>query len=63
MAMLERLLEAEVMNADAIGWSSDFLEAQAFAYLALRALEGLPLTYPTTTGVAAPVTGGIVCEP
>jgi anhydro-N-acetylmuramic acid kinase len=63
MAMLERLLEAEVMNADAIGWSSDFLEAQAFAYLALRALVGLPLTYPTTTGVAAPVTGGIVCEP
>ncbi len=63
MAMLERLLEAEVMNADAIGWSSDFLEAQAFAYLALRALEGLPLTYPTTTGVAAPVTGGTVCEP
>jgi anhydro-N-acetylmuramic acid kinase len=63
MAMLERLLEAEVMNADAIGWSSDFLEAQAFAYLALRALEGLPLTYPTTTGVAVPVTGGVVCEP
>ena len=63
MAMLERLLEAEVMNADAIGWSSDFLEAQAFAYLALRSLEGLPLTYPTTTGVSAPVTGGIVSEP
>ncbi len=63
MAMLERLLEAEVLNADAIGWSSDFLEAQAFAYLALRALDGLPLTYPTTTGVSAPVTGGIVSEP
>ncbi|KAB7784960.1 Anhydro-N-acetylmuramic acid kinase [Methylorubrum populi] len=63
MAMLERLLGAEVLNADAIGWSSDFLEAQAFAYLALRALEGLPLTYPTTTGVSEPITGGIVSEP
>ncbi|MBD8907121.1 anhydro-N-acetylmuramic acid kinase [Methylorubrum zatmanii] len=63
MAMLERLLKAEVTTADAIGWSSDFLEAQAFAYLALRALDGLPLTFPTTTGVAAPVTGGIVSEP
>lgn len=63
MAMLEGLLAAEVLNADAIGWSSDFLEAQAFAYLALRAMEGLPLTYPTTTGVAAPVTGGLISEP
>ena len=63
MAMLKRLLDAEVLNADEIGWSSDFLEAQAFAYLALRALEGLPLTYPTTTGVSAPVTGGIISEP
>ncbi|MEH3116867.1 MAG: anhydro-N-acetylmuramic acid kinase [Methylorubrum populi] len=63
MAMLERLLGVEVMNADAIGWSSDFLEAQAFAYLALRSLEGLPLTYPTTTGVGTPVSGGIVSEP
>ena len=63
MVMLERLLGAEVLNADAIGWSSDFLEAQAFAYLALRALGGLPLTYPTTTGVSEPVTGGIVSEP
>lgn len=63
MAMLERLLDAEVMNADAIGWSSDFLEAQAFAYLALRALEGLPLTYPTTTGVSVPVTGGVISDP
>ncbi|GMA79711.1 hypothetical protein GCM10025880_61280 [Methylorubrum aminovorans] len=63
MAMLKRLLDAEVLNADEIGWSSDFLEAQAFAYLALRALEGLPLTYPTTTGVSTPVTGGIVSEP
>lgn len=63
MAMLARLLDGEVMNADAVGWSSDFLEAQAFAYLALRSLAGLPLTYPTTTGVSAPVTGGIVSEP
>ena len=45
-------------TAESIGWSVDFMEAQAFAYLAVRAQRGLPLTYPTTTGVAKPLAGG-----
>jgi anhydro-N-acetylmuramic acid kinase len=40
-------------------FTADALEAQAFAYLALRALDGLPLSLPGTTGVAHPVTGGV----
>ncbi|MEA2778620.1 MAG: anhydro-N-acetylmuramic acid kinase, partial [Rhodospirillaceae bacterium] len=40
------------------GWNGDALEAQAFAYLAVRSLAGLPLSLPTTTGVARPMTGG-----
>jgi len=64
MKMLaERLKPATVETADAAGWSADALEAQAFAYLAVRTLKGLPLTFPTTTGVAAPMAGGVVAQP
>jgi anhydro-N-acetylmuramic acid kinase len=54
---------AEVTRADAVGWSAAFLEAQAFAYLAVRSLKGLPLTYPSTTGVPEPATGGVLAKP
>jgi anhydro-N-acetylmuramic acid kinase len=61
MRMLgERLAPATVETADQAGWNADALEAQAFAYLAARTLHGLPLTFPTTTGVARPLTGGVV---
>lgn len=63
MAMLQDLLDAEIVNADALGWSADFLEAQAFAYLALRSVEGLPITFPSTTGVSAPAPGGVLHRP
>ena len=64
MKMLqERLAPATVETADQAGWSSDALEAQAFAYLAVRTLNDLPITFPKTTGVAAPLTGGVVARP
>lgn len=64
MRMLaERLKPARVETAHAIGWASDSLEAQAFAYLAVRTLNGLPLTFPKTTGAPRPMTGGIVARP
>ena len=63
MRMLtEQLAPASVESADAIGWSADALEAQAFAYLAVRSLKGLPLTFPTTTGVPRPLTGGVLAK-
>ena len=52
-----------VKTADAAGWSVDSLEAQAFAYLAVRSLRGLPITFPTTTGAPRPLTGGVVARP
>jgi anhydro-N-acetylmuramic acid kinase len=56
MRMLaERLAPAPVETAGAVGWSADALEAQAFAYLAVRTLKGLPITFPTTTGVPRPL--------
>jgi len=50
-------------TADDLGLRSDFIEAEAMAFLAARSLRGLPLTYPGTTGVAAPLSGGMHCEP
>jgi anhydro-N-acetylmuramic acid kinase len=59
---LMRLLQAElgvpVASVDAFGWDGDVLEAQAFAYLAVRTLRGLPLSGPSTTGVARETCGG-----
>ena len=64
MRMLaERLVPATVDPAAAVGWSADALEAQAFAYLAVRTLRGLPITFPSTTGVARPMAGGLVVRP
>jgi anhydro-N-acetylmuramic acid kinase len=51
-----------VETADAVGWSSQAIEAQAFAYLAVRTLNGLPITFPATTGVEQPLTGGILAR-
>ncbi|HYE51624.1 MAG TPA: anhydro-N-acetylmuramic acid kinase [Azospirillaceae bacterium] len=58
MRMLADRLEAPVEPVDVLGWSGDALEAQAFAYLAVRSRLGLPLSLPGTTGVPAPQTGG-----
>ncbi|WP_234052536.1 MULTISPECIES: anhydro-N-acetylmuramic acid kinase [unclassified Xanthobacter] len=63
MAMLAQRLGAEVVAAEAVGWSADALEAHAFGFLAARAARGLPLTFPTTTGVSEPLTGGVLFEP
>src|SRR3569623_1790034 len=61
MRMLsERLAPIPVVTGHDLGWQGDAIEAQAFAYLAVRSLEGLPLTYPGTTGVRAPLTGGVL---
>ena len=63
MRMLRaRLAPAAIETADAVGWSADALEAQAFAYLAVRSLRGLPISFPATTGVPRPLTGGVLAH-
>jgi anhydro-N-acetylmuramic acid kinase len=59
----ECLAPATVQAADTLGWASDSIEAQAFGFLAARGLKGLPLSYPATTGVPFPMTGGIIARP
>jgi len=58
MALLAEYTGVAVASVDGLGWDGDALEAQGFAYLAVRCLRGLPLTFPGTTGIAAPMTGG-----
>ena len=59
MAMLARELAVPVESVEAVGWDGDALEAQAFAYLAVRSRLGLPLSMPGTTGVTQATCGGI----
>jgi anhydro-N-acetylmuramic acid kinase len=63
LGMLGRATHAAVRPAADLGWSGDFIEAQAFAFLAARSVAGLPLSFPGTTGVPAPMTGGLVAHP
>jgi anhydro-N-acetylmuramic acid kinase len=58
MAELARHLGVPVDPVEAVGWKGDALEAQAFAYLAARSVSGLPLSFPSTTGVPEPTPGG-----
>ncbi len=58
MAALARLLAVPVRAVEAVGWDGDALEAQAFAYLAVRSVRGLPLSLPSTTGAPRPMRGG-----
>jgi anhydro-N-acetylmuramic acid kinase len=63
MGMLRDLAGIPVLGADALGRPPDFIEAEAFAYLAARSVRGLPLTFPGTTGVPVPMSGGVLVRP
>ncbi|MEM9100462.1 MAG: anhydro-N-acetylmuramic acid kinase [Pseudomonadota bacterium] len=63
MRMLHKALQAPVDPVEAVGLDGDMLEAQAFAYLAVRVLRGLPTSAPSTTGCRAPVSGGRIDQP
>jgi anhydro-N-acetylmuramic acid kinase len=58
MDELRKRVNAPVLSAEDAGWRGDFIEAEAFAYLAARSRKGLPLSLPTTTGVPQPISGG-----
>ncbi|WP_281971973.1 anhydro-N-acetylmuramic acid kinase [Ruegeria faecimaris] len=63
MEMLRVSLDCPVEPVEAVGLDGDMLEAQAFAYLAVRVARGLPTSCPGTTGVKALVGGGMVSVP
>lgn len=59
MEALEKALDASVLTAENVDWRGDDLEAECFAYLAVRSLRKLPLSYPKTTRVPRPILGGV----
>ena len=63
MAMLGLHLDAEILTAEDFDWDGDMLEAQAFAYLAVRTVNGLPNSFPSTTGAPRPIIGGQLAYP
>lgn len=63
MNALRQRLGDKVDAVEAVGLDGDMLEAQAFAYLAVRVLRGLPTSSPTTTGCKEPVSGGKISKP
>lgn len=63
MNMLRAEMGCPVKTAEDVGWRGDFIEAEAFAYLAVRSKLGLPISFPETTGVPRPMTGGRLAIP
>ncbi|MCI5059988.1 MAG: anhydro-N-acetylmuramic acid kinase, partial [Alphaproteobacteria bacterium] len=63
MKRLSEELELPVQPVEVLGWNGDALEAQGFAYLAVRSMLGLLLTLPATTGAPKPLTGGVLYTP
>ena len=62
MSAIAARVENAVVPAEAVHLDGDGMEAEAWAYLAVRHLAGLPITFPGTTGVARPITGGVLAE-
>ena len=60
MRMLQDVTGVPVHSVDALGWNGDAVEAEGFAYMAVRRLRGLPISFPGTTGVGEPMTGGVL---
>lgn len=58
MQQLQRYINAPVSSIDDLGLNGDAIEAEAFGYLAVRSVKGLPISFPTTTGAPQPMTGG-----
>ncbi|MDP1841657.1 MAG: anhydro-N-acetylmuramic acid kinase [Reyranella sp.] len=63
LRMIAEETRGKVVTAAELGWDGDGLEAQAFGFLAVRSLRGLPITFPTTTGAPQPLTGGTLHLP
>ena len=62
--LMERLTAclrpAHLSDVEELGWNGDTLEAEGFAYLAVRSVKNLPLSVPGTTGVSRPINGGVL---
>ena len=60
MRMLTEHCGIPAQPVEAVGWDGDAMEAEAFAWLAVRRLKNLPTSWPETTGVPRPISGGVI---
>ena len=51
-----------IQSIDEFGINGDFVESQAFAYLAIRSVLNLPNSFPGTTGCTRPISGGVIIK-
>jgi anhydro-N-acetylmuramic acid kinase len=58
MQALKDRTGGDVASAEEVGWRGSYIEAEGFAYLAMRSVKGLPISLPGTTGVPRPMSGG-----
>lgn len=63
MAMISCLIGKDIQSVDALNWNGDAMEAEGFAYMAVRNLLNKPVSFPTTTGCAMPTIGGVITHP
>jgi anhydro-N-acetylmuramic acid kinase len=63
IAAIRKRARVEPATAEEVGWRGDAVEAECFAYLAMRVRRGLPISFPQTTGVERPMTGGRLARP
>ena len=59
---IKKKIHCKIRLIDIIGIDGDFVESQAFAYLAIRSYLKLPISFPDTTGVTKPCTGGVIVK-
>ena len=59
---IEKKINCELKFIDDFKINGDFVESQAFAYIAIRSYLKLPISFPETTGCNAPCTGGVVIK-
>jgi anhydro-N-acetylmuramic acid kinase len=63
MQAIRQQLPFPTLTAEDVHWRGDSIEAEALAFLAARCLLALPISFPRTTGVAEPMTGGRIVQP
>nr|WP_301183100.1 anhydro-N-acetylmuramic acid kinase [Sphingomonas quercus] len=63
MEMIARRCNVAAEPIEALGWNGDATEAEGFAYMAVRTLKGLEISFPGTTGVRRPMPGGVLHRP
>jgi anhydro-N-acetylmuramic acid kinase len=63
LSALKQTLDSPVVVSEEIGLDGSAMEAQGWAYLSVRSLQNLPITFPSTTGVTHPVSGGVLKRP